>query len=90
MGQAMTESELLSELQAITARPPPDRDGFFTTEELAVEMSRNSDITIDAARRRVLKMWHAAKRDGRLAVCRVEIEALDRRMYVQAYKLKSK
>ena len=86
----MTESELLAELQIITARPPPDRDGFFTTDELALEMSDNLGISHDAARRRVLKMWKAAKRHGALEVKKVPIEALDRMMFVQAYKLKGR
>ncbi len=86
----MTESELLAELQIITSKPPPKRNGFFTTDELAHEMSKKMGISHNAARGRVLKMWHAARRDGRLEVSRVEIQALDRTMQVPAFKLKSK
>ena len=84
----MTESELLAELQELTSSGPPDRDGLFTTEEVASELSNKLGISHDAAIRRVRKMWHAAEREGRLISGRVQIKALDRTMEVQAYKLR--
>ena len=86
----MNESQLLAELQSLTLGKPKNRGGLFTTCEVALELSEKIGITHEAAKRRVLKMWHAARREGRLISGRVQIDALDRRMDVQAYRLKSK